>query len=310
MSPDPTRLPRTRPAFTLIEATLAMAVTSILLIGMGAALAASVRAVDRGSDPNAKAQSAARLAQIVADDAAIATSIEKISASELVLTVPSRDGSGTPEIIRYTADNAGQLLRSFDNGTSGVVGSNLTSLLFSNSTRAGSDFAGSEQVLASFTGSVSASNQSASIRSGQGASIYIRPTMPSGATSWSITRVQVRLTQGSGGTLRVSIMRPTSTLQPDGTALWSTTIVSTALPVANDWVTFLVAGVEGLSPTLGICVVLDAVTGRPCSLDYQDGSGLPFNTALLLQSGGTYAQASDSKDARFFLYGRINISPN
>lgn len=306
-SPD---APRTRRAFTLVEATVTMAVTSILVVGMGAALTMSVRAVDRGTDPNSKAQDAARAARIIADDAAVAKAFTLVSNDAIEFAVPSRDGSGTDLTIRYALDREGQLTRSYNGGSTGVVGAGLSSLGFAFTSRGGSDLSGDELLLSSFNGSPSASQKSASITSGKSASIYIRPTMHPGATSWSITRVQVRLSRGSSGKMSVGIMLPTSSLKPDGTLIWSTELTTSALPASTNWVTLPVTGVEGLSPSKGVCIVFEAISGTPGVLEYQQGSGLPFNSALIIQSGGVYPEPNETLDARYFLYGRINISPN
>ena len=81
---------------------MAIAVTSILLVSMGAALTMTIGATDAGDDGSRKAaQAAETLAQVNAE-LATATSICTLSHNDLCFTVPDRDGDGQPENIEYT----------------------------------------------------------------------------------------------------------------------------------------------------------------------------------------------------------------
>lgn len=94
--------PRARPpAFTMAEMLISLGIFSVLMLGIGAALSISLRAIDNGASPTARtAQNAARVAPMAADLAA-ATGFNLRAAHAVEFTVPDRTGDSSPDTIRY-----------------------------------------------------------------------------------------------------------------------------------------------------------------------------------------------------------------
>jgi type II secretory pathway pseudopilin PulG len=108
-----------RRGFTLIEATMSIVITSILLVAMGAALAMTMNATDSGDDSNAAAAKASEALSQMNAELSVATTIQYPDSQHIALTVPDRDGDGAAELIEYRwSGRAGDpLLRAYKGST-------------------------------------------------------------------------------------------------------------------------------------------------------------------------------------------------
>lgn len=303
-----------RRGFTLAEAAVTVGVSSIILVGMGAALAMSVTGVDRGDDASARANERARVAAMIADDAAVATAIATPDVNRLIFTVPDRTGDALTDTITYVYDPATLTLRRGLNAQTPVqIADRLTGISFLPSVRTATLGAGNEVVLASFVDVPGASSNTKEAPAGTALAQIVRPDLPSDAKSWGITRVQLRL-QGvgtPGGLFTISIMRTDNSWRPTGAALWQATMSESSLPPTPDWRTYTVSGVDGLDVNQPIAIVIEsATTDSAVAVEFEQGSGLPKNTAMSQQNAGAWLTPSRDDDIKFFLYGRINTERN
>jgi hypothetical protein len=300
-----------RRAFTLAEVTLSIAITSILLLGMGGALSLAVRAVDTGDDAPARAAAASESLASLNAELAVATQISSFDAHTITLVVPDRNADGNPERIDYTWDKVGDpMLRSF-NGSTPVTFipsvQSCTPLLTQRP--AAQRVESSEQVLATFAASSSSGRTHISIDTNDFAAQYVRPVLPSGAVSWKITKVAILFSQSSGNSkvFRVSITPATSALRPDfSTILASLSLTSGAISSGMQMTTSAIGPVDSLVPGKGICIVVDGISGGSVNVWYNSASsGMPFNTHYLssADAGSTWTTPNDTDDMGFILYG-------
>lgn len=296
-------------AFTLTEVTLSIAITSILLLGMGGALSLAVRAVDTGDDAPSRTTAASESLASLNAELAVATQISAFEEHTITLVVPDRDADGRPERIDYTWDKPGDpMLRSFNGSTPTTFISSVRSCTPQLTQRpAAQPVESSEQVLATFvppaSGRVRATID-ASIFSAQ----YVRPVLPSGAVSWKITKVALLLSQASGNSklFRISITPANSALRPDfSTILASFSLASGSVSSSVAMTTGAIGPVNGLVPGKGVCIVVDGVAGGTANVWYTSAAGQPFNTNYLssTNAGSTWSAPNDTDDMGFILYG-------
>src|SRR5262249_12652789 len=109
-------------AFTLIEVTLAVAVSSILLLGMGVCLAMTASAADSGDDSLASSSKATDALNQLGAEISVATDANPIGPGDILLTVPDRNADGAPETIEYTwSSKAGDPLKRSYNGSTAIA---------------------------------------------------------------------------------------------------------------------------------------------------------------------------------------------
>jgi hypothetical protein len=92
---------RRRAGVSLLELNQSLAVTSVLLGGVAAALVLASRSVEAIPAPAERASKAAEAAREIAADLMLATSAPLRTADRVQVTVPDRDGDGAPESITY-----------------------------------------------------------------------------------------------------------------------------------------------------------------------------------------------------------------
>ncbi len=109
---------RRRPAYTLVELVVAVAVTGILLAGMGSAIFVASRASDSGTVPSNTVEGSRAVAEIAAE-LREATSFSERTATSVAFTVADRNSDAAPETIRYgwSGTPGDPLTRQYNAGT-------------------------------------------------------------------------------------------------------------------------------------------------------------------------------------------------
>lgn len=255
---------KTRGAFTLVELVLAMAGTSLLLLGITSAIVVASRSAFDPEQPQTALARSRSVAQLIAQDLAQATSIVEGTATAVEFTVADRDDDGLEETLRYEWSGlAGDgIFRSF-NGDSALLAPDIASLTFTynttteNATVVGSAAEGAEQLLYAFE---DASLSNVPISTTSWLAMTIAPTLPSDATAWSVTRLSFEAKQDAAATgtllikVRSSLSVLTSVLGP------TITVNESDLPAAYGWTTVPVSGVAGLSPSSSVSISFEAVS--------------------------------------------------
>jgi Tfp pilus assembly protein PilV len=304
--------PRRR-GFTLIEAAMSIAVTSILLVAMGGALLMSVRAVDTGDDSAAAQLSTSeKLSQLNAE-LSVATSISTMAGGDLLFSVPDRNGDGNPEAIEYTWSgvDGDPIKRSYNGSTAASFIPSIRSIAAAVIDRPPAvPVVSSEQTLISCDSPSGASYNTFAVDTSNWAAQYVRPTLPSGAVSWSITKVRFVLTRSGPptATINIGIRTADATGRPTSTVLAFTSIAESALPASAAWTEVALGPVTGLASTQGVCLTVryGSGSGTVCSVTYAQGSSAqPFNSHMITSSdgGSTWSAPTDAKDLRFVVLG-------
>lgn len=298
--------------FTLMEVTLALGVASLLMLAMGGALMVSTSALDTASDSGSKSLQATGAASMLGAELAVAQDICELSEERICFTVPDRDGDGYAEEIEYTWGGAGRpLLRSYQGGSPVPVVQSVQALGVSSAEREPAvEVEGGERTLMSCESPAGSTTQSSLVTETSFQAQYVRPSMPAGAVSWKITRVKVNVTKASGNSkaMRVSIRTADASLKPTSTVLASTAFTSGSAPSSAGWLEFAIGPVAGLSPSQGVCIVIDSPTdGGDCYVNRAaNGSNLPFNTHFMTgDKNGVWSAPNDTQDMKFILQGTI-----
>ena len=277
VTPDPqssTRNPQSRKGgFTLIELVVSMAITTVLMLGIGSAMLIASRAVPDAASPTGATVSAAQRCEQLTSDLQYAISINSRSATVIEFTVADRSGDGLPEVIRYEwSGTAGApLTRQYNGGTAIEVLADVRDFALSYdlqtiSTLIPQGNESAETILKSYCSTVSLDNYP--IKSTEWYGQYFRPALPVDAVSWKVTRIRLLgRTDGSpAGECRVQLQQPTVGKLPSGTVLEEKTLVESSLLAGYQEQEFAFTHAGGLSATQGLCIVVkwiaDAVACR------------------------------------------------
>ncbi len=248
-------------AFTLIEVVLATAILSVLLAGMGVALAMSAQAADLGNESNARAGDAARvLAQMHAEVAA-ATAIIERSEDSVEFTIADRDGDGAEETLRYEWSGvagsplvrsgkglqARPILPAIDAFSIGIELQPPPIVTTAN-----------DRTLEEFRAHAAPSFAFMAITSSINAAQSWAPPQVPGIASYRISKIVIPYRASRSGTMRLRVFPATSDRPSSGTALVSRslTITSTASAVAA--ATFELSPAITLNPGQSVWLVIEA----------------------------------------------------
>lgn len=323
------RAPARRRAFTLAESVVALAVFSILLLGLGAAVSIALRAVDAPSSPAAwTARSAAGLSQMCADLAA-ATSFSVRTPTAVEFTVPDRTGDGAADTLRYawsgTAD--APLTRTLNGGTPQTVASAVGGLSLGYGTRTvvsrttTSSTTTTSGTLASFNGwsGLPALPYDYKLTNTNWAAEYVAldsALFPAGGGAIDITRVtlNLKLIAGPTGTVTVGIYRavgggntqPSSILLGTPVSVSNTTLTDTYAAVNFD---FSDVKITTADREIVIYVKANGGAAGTAYLQYYYSASAPADSTVMRwtsNSGSSWSPNSSSlnqNDVRFTLVG-------
>ncbi len=273
---------------------MAMAVTAILIAAMAACLVATVSAADTGNDSTAAANVAAeRLAQLNAE-LSVATQITTCTNNDILFTVPDRTGDNVADTIEYTWNGTAgaPVYRSFNGSTPAIFIPSAQSLAATSVLRPPAVAVESaEQVLASCDSPVGATYTWDNLDDQNWDAEYVRPTLPSNAVSWKVTRVRVYIQQRDNNTQTwaLRITGASSTLKPSTPVYASVTPAANSVSTTPGWVEYAIGPVAGLAPTQWS----------------KNGTGHPNNAYYTSTSnaGGAWSTLTNTQDLRFYLIG-------
>jgi hypothetical protein len=255
---------KNRSAFTLVELVLAMAGTSLLLLGVTSAIVVASRSAYDPEQPHAALARSRSIARLIADDLAQATSIIEGGATAVEFTVADRDEDGLEETLRYEwSGTVGDAIYRSVNGDSALLASDIASLAFTYTTALeeatilGAPVEGAEQLLYAYE---DANLSNVPISTTSWLAMTMIPTLPSDATAWSVTRISFESKQDGAatGTLLIKLRSSLSVL----TSLLGSTITinESDLPAAYGWTTVPVSGVTGISPSSSVSISFETVS--------------------------------------------------
>jgi hypothetical protein len=312
------RVPR-RAGFTLLELSAGLVASSVLMIGMAGSLFLATQAnrVDLG--PFHAASQAAFGMDEVTRELSYATAVRSITANRSIeIELPDRTGDGASETLRYQwSGTAGDPFVRVFNGTTATVVPGLQALTLSAATKSVTE-PGLGQVTNTSGEALWSEKASGwiegtlSIAANEGAGAIIAPKLPEGATSWTLTRVDIRCQSNStlNGVIRARFWSVDANWQP-ATLLAETTFNESTLPSSMAWYTVTFPGAPSLAASQRGCVTFQYVsgTGTVIQLRFDDfgfqsqwrvttsDGGANWNhqveKALFLRVYGTYSSAME-----------------
>jgi prepilin-type N-terminal cleavage/methylation domain-containing protein len=323
------RNPRSHRAFTLAEVVVSLSVLTILMLAMGSAVVVAARALPAPSAPvNSELSLASALDRLCAE-LRYSKVIESSSGTAIQFTVADRAQDGTDEHILYQWLGAGNpLTRTYNGGTAVAISEPLSnfSLTYQNkkvttSTTVATTVDSGELLFSSFSGwsGYSPTQSNGSLNGVSWVTSYFKPdalTIPSGASSVSITRVRLkvkRTTTPDGTAITVGIYTPAaaggplpSTTQVGSSASVAVSSLTTAYP--STFIDFTFSDVTFSSPPTELNFVIKG-TGTSCgSVQFYYNATAPVNTPVYMYTGNSGSVWNPStnrqqNDCVFEVYG-------
>ncbi len=231
---------------TLIELVIACAIMAILMAAVGSALVVAAKAAPTPTSPERLAARTSAAVQELARDLSQATAISSASATGITFQVPDRTGDAAAETIQYSwSGKAGDpLTRTFNAGTAQSVADNVSSFVLGYVTgsrtvvQTTAPTEGPEQVL---FGCYDTGGSDTVMDGSTIVMQFVRPVLPSTATSWRITKANtyVRKDGLATSTLRIQIYRTDgSGIITGGSPLVQSTKAESTFGSSYGWVTY------------------------------------------------------------------------
>ncbi|MGN6545527.1 MAG: hypothetical protein ACTHK7_10805 [Aureliella sp.] len=296
----------------LAELVIAIAVSSILLLGIQSALSIALRGVPDPKSGAASTLQANRIVDQLTTELETAIYISERSATSIGFTIPDRNGDGNAERVRYawTGTPGGILTRQYNGGTVETIGDSVDLFNLTPSTKSVSasyPLAGVEDLLESLlvdnysTSGLGNNDVTTSNWLGQ----YFTLTLPAGAVSWRPTRVQFMAKKNSvPGTTSVELQTVSNLLTPSGTVVEQYTLADTAMTTGYAWQSFNITKIGSQTSGSSFALVLRR-TGGSKSLTAQSTNAI---AGMEKSSNGNSWSYDNGKALVSRLYGKLTRS--
>ena len=231
-----------------MELVLALAITSLLFLGMGSALVLAVRSVPSADSPAEADRRAEKAVQRLAAELEVAVAVPFRAADDLTLLLPDRDGDGLPEKVRwYRGAEAGSPLwrKQGTEAAEATTGPLLSwAVDYGSQTRTfehdGVPERGVEESVSSFTDETDRDNVVVG-----GGNLYAFPalqTLPSDAVAWEPTQLELLVRADTGGSSLRTVLSAWEGDQPSAEEL-----AEAVEPTGKrfEWVVFDYASADG-----------------------------------------------------------------
>lgn len=285
-----------RPAYTLVELVLGMAVSTILLGGLASAMMIATKAMPDSKTPLSAALDAAAAADQLATDLFTAHTITSRTDTVLEFRVADRNSDGCPEVIRYEWSGVpgAALKRKYNDALPQTALADVQefdldySLVPLESAYVPAANESAETLLASNIGPKNRTDWSLTDRTWIGQ--FFRPSLPGGATAWKLTRVDLLLRANiassgtNNGLARLEVRAADAGGRPTGNVLADVNLMERELPAKYLWKSIRFASPPQLSASSGACLSLKWLTDAS-ALDAQYQNSLaPVSDHVLLTS--------------------------
>lgn len=309
----PPSRPEVRPSgFTLVELVVALAVMAIILLATQSVVLLAVRAVpDERSGPSA-VLAAGRALDRLADDLGLAATVTKATTTEVILTVPDRNGDGQDETLRYSwSGTAGDpLLRQVNGGTAVAIAQGVQDFRLAYDQRTDPlPGTSSEGLEIKLINAESGSATDYTVDTQHWGGEFFAPALPAGTVAWRVTRVkfQARVQGDPNGQTLVQIRTADAGL-PSNTVLDQAVLLESSLGSSYQWMEFAFANAGNLDPTTTLCLVLQFAANSPsCQVQQLSNSATNFNS-VSTDNGGSSWSASGGKTLRLQIYGTVSTA--
>ena len=312
--PAPSRFARRARAFTLVEVMVAMAILSVVIVGMTSAIVLATKSIPAAGSAAKQTIDAADVVGRISAELRYAITITERTTSSITFTVADRTGDSFPETIRYSwSGTAGDpLLRTVGGGAAATVLADVQAFDLSYDanvvlTELPGGGQSPEQLLAYYT-SISWSDLDITTTDWPG--MYFQPTLPANATGWRVTKVSfwAKSHFPPDGEIAVQIQSADGSDLPSGTVLTSANLAADGLNwMLHEYEEVALAGMSRLLPTEGACLVLRQVSGSQPAGVLVDmsgwGSGSANQSFLMTLDGGQSWASSSGAALEYAVYG-------
>jgi len=312
--PEHTEARRVKHGFTLVELVVAVAVTGIILLGMGSSMMIASRAMPDARSRTATTLAAGEAVEQIVTDLQYAVSVSQRSANMIEFSVADRNGDDVPETIRYAWSGAPgtPLTRQYNGGTlvnilTDVQQFSLTHNLKTISTQIPQGTEGVETTLATYSATKNLYDYP--ISGTEEYAEYFFPSLPVGALSWRVTRliIKAKLDGATDGQASVQLQLPTIGKWPSGAVLEEKTLLESTLLTNYGDREFTFSAAGGLSPSRGLCLVVKWVANGTACRVRGCSSGVTATNLSLGKSTNRGASWSTlaSQSLLFTVYGTV-----
>ncbi|MCP4172419.1 MAG: hypothetical protein GY758_16785 [Fuerstiella sp.] len=261
-----------RDGFTLLELTVSVFASSMLMVGLGSAIFIATEAMSPSESQQAVLDIAVT-SHLFADEVQSAVHVLDQSATAVEFACADRDNDGDPDRIRYEWNsNDGQIVRT--EASSGILLDGVNSFSITadlegvSETLKGVVSESAESTVVSMTNAGWPHSWNLGPNSPVGQ--YVSVDHPDGTTLWSITEVRVRLRRAyntvvqPGDRLSIQIRLATGDGLPTSIVLAESSINVSSLDSRFRWKSFAMSGAERLLKSQNVCLVVavdDQTTG-------------------------------------------------
>lgn len=260
---------RTR-GISLLELITSLASAAVLFAGLATAVAFSIRAGDPSNGNFHNSYDAAKASQQITRELQSATGFNSAvcNSTRVEFTVPDINGDGSADTIRYSwGGSAGNsLTRTFNGGTAQTFlpDVNAFSLRYHTKTVPPAVVlteSAETQFLDQGSGNTGFLSSTIDVTSTYWVGQYFKPTLPSNAVSWRITRVQLNVddTGVDDATTLVQVRAADTSGKPSLNVLGQTVVAEVDFP--NTWYTVSFTNASGILPSQGACVNVACAAG-------------------------------------------------
>ena len=268
-----------RRGLTLVELVVAMAVTTLVMVGVGSAMLVASHALPDKSRPALQLLEASGVVQQIRTELAMAIQVTERSASAVTFTVADRDGDGSPERIRYawSATPGDPLARQYNGGAEVAVLEHVYELDLHYEVKTATEpypgplIESAETELMGYESATSLSEEH--VHDNQWWAQYFKPTLPADAVRWKVTRVQsvMKRDHGNDTTTAIQLRLPMTDDRPSEVIVDEATVAQLSLSDSYAWIERSFANASGLLPEAGLCLAFTTTGSNSARLLYQGG---------------------------------------
>jgi len=312
---------RARPAFTLVEVVISLAIYSVI-VGVAASSVVLITRVRAHNDGLWQSEFAgySAIAQLTAD-LRTAFSVAEHSAHAVEFTVPDRDGDGADDSVRYEfSGTAGApLLYRFKQQPTEALVPAVQAFDLAYQTVTPSSGPGANQLvtLIYHDDAPGGSLKDYALDASHPCAQYFLPAFPAGTTKWSVKRVRIMARadgNSNDGVIKVRLTTADISHKPTATILDEATLLETGLDTGYSWADLDFSAANNLDPAAGLCVVIiqTAGTDKAGVVCFEENATTMTAGTWWLTSnnaGGSWTSATQSKSMQFYVYGTYDTVP-
>jgi prepilin-type N-terminal cleavage/methylation domain-containing protein len=307
----PYQEPTARRGFTLAELVVALAVMSILMLGLASAILVASHALPDEQRPTSRIVETAWVADQIVEELRSAIWIRERTDTSIELTVADRNSDGAAESIRYawSGTEGEPLTRQYNGGSAVELLEDLYELELDyeiaqvDEQYPGPPVEGAETELSSH-GTVYGDAKSFKVEKDKWPGQYFEPTLPVGTVCWRVTKAFAYMKSDGpeNEVTAVQLRLPDENHLPIDTILEEYYLPETSLHDWYEWHEIPFSNVSNLSPDTGLCLVFKNASGGGVSarVRYDDGGG---SGGINTKDGGKSWSYFDSLARLYYVYG-------